>query len=154
MSSYIELITVKFHQNKHKQLSLCLYKPPNQKDLVFVEAISAIINEYSSIMNTVIFGDFYMSTESSHLQNLMQTYDLPPLIKELTCFQSRKPTCIDNFLTNQKATFKLIRLLETQFSDHHKLISVVTKSGIFRGLPRKNVYKSYKKFDLDILILH
>ena len=72
-----------------------------------------------------------MSVENSHLQNLMQIFDLSPLIKELTYFQFHSPTCIDNFLTNQKAMFKLSRLFKTNLPDHHKLISVVMKSGIF-----------------------
>ena len=100
-------------------------------------------------MNTVIFGDFSLSAENSHFQNLMQIYDLSPLIKEPTCFQSHNPTCIDNFLTYQKAMFKLSRLFETGLSGHHKLISVVMKSGIFLGPPRKKVYRSYKNFDLE-----
>ena len=45
--------------------------------------------------------------------------------------------------------FKLSRLFETGLSDHHKLISVVMKSGVFRGPPRKKFYRSYKKFDLE-----
>ena len=44
---------------------------------------------------------------------------------------------------------KLSRLFETRLSDHHKLISVVIKSGIFRGPLRKKVYRSYKNFDLE-----
>ena len=43
----MELIAVGFHQNKLKCLSVCVYKPPNQNDSVFVEAMIAIINEYS-----------------------------------------------------------------------------------------------------------
>ena len=148
ISTDIELIAVEFHQNKRQWLSLCVYKPPNQNDSVFVEAISAITNEYSAqYEHIVIFGDFNTSVENSHFQNLMQIYDLSPLIKEPTCFQSHNPTCIDNFLTNQKAMFKLSRLFETGLSDHHKLISVVMKSGVFRGPPRKKNDRSYKKFD-------
>ena len=90
-----------------------------------------------------------MPVENSHFQNLMQIYELSPLIKEPTCFQSHHPTCMDNFLRNQKPMFKLNRLLQTGLSDHHKLISVVIKSGVIRGSPRKKVYKSYKKFDLE-----
>ena len=51
------------------------------------------------------------------------------------------------YLTNQKAMFQLSRLFETGLSDHHKLISVVMKSGISSGLPRKNVCSSCKNFD-------
>ena len=79
----------------------------------------------------------------------MQIYDLSPLIKEATYFQSHNATCIDNFLTNQKAMFKLSRLFKTGLSNHHKLTSVVMKSGIFRAPHRKKVYRSYKNFDLE-----
>ena len=82
-----------------------------------------------------------MSVENSHFQDLMQIYDLSPLINEPTCVQSHNPTCIDNFLTNQKVMFKRSRLFETGLSDHHKLISVVMKPGVFRG-------PSYKKSNL------
>ena len=93
---------------------MAFYKPRNQNDLVFAEAISAIINEYSAQYEyIVIFDDFNMSVENSHFQNLMQIYDLSLLIKEPTCFQSHNPTCIDNFLTNQKAMLMLNRLFET-----------------------------------------
>ena len=82
---------------------LCVYKLPNQNDSVAVEAISAIINSYSAqYKHIVIFGDFIMSIENCHFQNLMQIYDFSPLIKEPTCFQSHNPTCMDNLLTNQK----------------------------------------------------
>ena len=91
-----------------------------------------------------------MSVENSHFQNLMQIYDLSPLIKEPTCFQSHNPTCIHNFLTNQKAMFKLSRLFETGLSDHHKLISVVMKSGVFRG----QFTDLTKNLTRNILILH
>ena len=83
----------------------------------------------------------------------MQIYDLSPLIKESTYFPSHNPTCIDNFLTNQKAMSKLSRLFETGLSDHQKLISVVMKSGVFRGPPRKKVYRSYKNFDFEQFII-
>ena len=89
-----------------------------------------------------------MSVENSHLQNLMQINDLSLLIKEPTCFQSHNSTCIDKYLTNQKAMFKLSRLFETGFSNHHKLISVVIKPGIFRGPLRKKSLHILQKFRL------
>ena len=150
ISSDIELIAVESHQNKRKWLSLCVYKPPNQHDSIFEEAISKTINEYlAQYKHVVFFGDFNVSVEYSHLQNLMQIYDSFLLIKGPTCFQFHNPNCVDNFLTNQKAIFKLSRLFGTGLSDHHKLISVVMKSGIFRGPPRKQSYRSYKNFDLE-----
>ena len=96
----------------------------------------------------MIFGDFNMSFENS--QNLMQICDLSPLIKKPTYFQSHNPTCIDNFPANEKAMFKLSRLFETDLSDHHKLISVVMKSGVFRG----QFTDLTKNLTRNILILH
>ena len=54
-------------------------------------------------MNIVGFGDLNMSIENSYLQNLMQIYDLSPFIKEPTCFQSHKATCIDKSESNVQA---------------------------------------------------
>ena len=111
ISSDIELIGVEFHQNKHKWLSICVYKSLKQNDSVFVEAISGTINEYSvQYEHIVIFADFNMSIGNSNLQNLMQACHLSPLIKEQTGFQFHNSTCIDNFLTNQEAMLKLGRL--------------------------------------------
>ena len=59
VSTDIELIAVEFHQSKRKWLSLCVYKPPNQNDSVFVEAVSPITNKYSAqYEHIIIFGDF------------------------------------------------------------------------------------------------
>ena len=88
-----------------------------------------------------------MTTENTHLNELLQIYDLTALIKEPTCYQSQNPNCIDHFLTNRKALFKHCQTFETGLSDHHKLISTIMKSGIFKGPPKKKIYRSYKKFD-------
>ena len=48
ISTDIELFAVDFRQNKRKWLSLCVYKPPNQNDLAFMEVIGAITNVYSA----------------------------------------------------------------------------------------------------------
>ena len=64
ISSNIESSAIEFHQNKRKWLSLCVYKPPNQNDSVFVEAISVIINEYPGQYEHI--GDFNVSIENSH----------------------------------------------------------------------------------------
>ena len=79
-------------------------------------------------------------------------HDLTALIKEPICYQSRNSNCIDHFLTNQKVIFKHYQTFETGLSDHHKLISVIMKSGIFKRPPKKKMYQSYKKFDRECFI--
>ena len=93
-----------------------------------------------------IIGDLNITTENTHLNDLLQIYDLTALIKEPTCYQSQNPNCIDHFLTNRKALFKHCQTFETGLSDHHKLISAIMKSGIFKGPPKKKIYRSYKTF--------
>ena len=88
-----------------------------------------------------------MTTENIHLNDLLQIFDLTALVKVSTCYQLQNPKCIDHFLTNQKALFKHCQTFETGLSDHHKLISTIMKSGIFKGPPKKKIYRSYKKFD-------
>ena len=45
--------------------------------------------------------------------------------------------------------YKFSNIFETGLSNHHKLISTVSKSGSFKGSPRIKVYRSYKSFKLD-----
>ena len=74
-----------------------------------MEPISVILNKYSAqYEHIVIFGDFIMSIENSHFQNLMQIYDLSPLIEEPTCFLSHNPSCIANFQTKSNVQAKQV----------------------------------------------
>lgn len=63
-----------------------------------------------------------MTAKSNHLQSIMQPYNLDNLVKEPTCFHSRKPSQINLLLIN---TF------ETGLSGHHKLISAIANSSSF-----------------------
>ena len=80
---------------------------------------------------------------------MMQAYNLNNLIKETTCFQPNNHSQIDLILTNQKSMYKFSNTFVTSLSDHHKLISTVSKSGSFKGTPRIKIYRSYKSFNID-----
>ena len=80
---------------------------------------------------------------------MIQAYNLNNLIKDPTCFQSNNPSQIALILTNQKSTYKFSNTFETGLSDHHKLISTISKSGSFKGTPRIKIYRSYKSFNID-----
>ena len=143
-----EIICNEFHQLNHKWILLECYKPPTQNDLEFIEPITKIVDFYlQKFENLFIIDDLNMTTENTHLNDLLQMYDLTALIKELTCCQSQNPNCIDHFLTNRKALFKYCKTFETGLSDQHKLTSTIMKSCIFKGPPKKKIYWSYKKFD-------
>ena len=68
-----EVICTEFHQLKHKWLLLGCYKPP-QKLLIFMYKNLKIV--YCRRLN--------MTTENTHLNDLLQMYDLITLIKEPT----------------------------------------------------------------------
>ena len=124
------------------------YKKPTQNDLEFIVPITKIVDFcLQKFENLFIIGHLNMTTQNTHLSDLLQMYDLTALIKEPTCYQSQIPNCIDHFPTNRKALLKHCQTFETGFSDHHKLISTIMKSGIFKGPPKKNISWSYKTFD-------
>ena len=134
--SNLEILVLEIYQNNRKWLFLGVYKPSNQNDIDFLNRIGAILDYYSQKYNNVtIIGDFNITTENTHLQSMMQAYNLNNLIKEPTCFQSNNPSQIDLILTNQKSMYKFSDTFETGLSDHHKLISTISKSGSFKGTP-------------------
>ena len=114
----------------------------------FVASITKIVDFYlQKFENVFIIGDLNMTTENTHLNDLSQIYDLTAFMKEPTCYQSQNPNCIDHFLTNRRTLFKHCQSFETGLSDLHRLISMIMKSGIFKGPPKKKIYWSCKKFD-------
>ena len=80
-----------------------------------------------------------MTTEITHLNDLLLIYYLTALIKESNYYQSQNPNCITN-----RETFKHCQTFETVLSDYYKLISTIKKSGIFKGLTKKKIYQSCK----------
>ena len=97
------------------------YKPPTQNDLEFIAPITKIVYFYlQKFENLFIIGQLNMTTENTHLNDLLQIYDLTGLIKEPTCYQSQIPNCIDHFPTTRIALFKHCQTFETGFSDHHQ----------------------------------
>ena len=97
-----EIICIKFHQLKRKWLLLGCYTPPTQNDLEFIASITKIADFYlQKIEKFFIIGDLNMTTENTHLNELLQIYELTALIKEPTCYQSQNPNCIHRPFSNQ-----------------------------------------------------
>ena len=139
--SNLEILVLEVYQNNRKWLSLGVYKPPNQNDIEFLNRIGAIPDfSFQKYNNVPIVGDFSNSPENTNLQSMMQAFNLNNLIKETTCFQSNNPTQIDLIIKNQKIMCKFSNTFETFLSDHHKLISTISKSGSFKGTPRIKLF--------------
>ena len=148
--SKLEILLLEIYENNRKWLLLGVYKPPNQNDIEFLNRIGAILDYYSQKYdNVIIIVDFNITTKNTHLQSMMQAYNLNNLIKEPTCFQSNNPSQIDLILTIQNSVYKFSNTFETGLSDHHKFISTISKSCSFKKTPRIKVYQSYKSFNTD-----
>ena len=65
---------------------LC-YKPPTQINLESIASVTKIVDFYlQKFENLFIIGDLHMATENTHLNDLLQIYDLAALIKVPTCY--------------------------------------------------------------------
>ena len=49
--------------------------------------------------------------------------------------------------------YKFSNTFETGLSEHHKLISTISKYGSFKGTPQIKVFRFYKSFNTDNLTL-
>ena len=92
-----------------------------------------------------IIGNLNLTTENTHLNDLLQIYDLTAFRKEPTCFKLHRPIKKKNKKKKNQKTLTF----ETGFPDHHKLVSTIMKSGIFKGPLKKKIYWSYKKIDIE-----
>ena len=97
----------------------------------------------------MVIVDLNLPVENSHLEAIIQTYDLSSLIKKPTCYESHTPSCIDLILTNRKHLLQLSNTFQTSLSNHHKLICTILKSGGYKGVPIEKIYRSYKTFHVD-----
>ena len=85
-------------------------------------------------------GDFTLTIENKHLEELLNLFNLKSLISSPTCFQSTNPTRIDLILTNQEDLFRNSNMCEVGISDHHHLLSTMLK--------KKNFEKHHQNFIL------
>ena len=97
--------------------------------------------------NIILRGDFN-SPVSEITSKFCQTYNLCNLITEPTCYKNpNNPSSIDVILTNRKNTFENSTTIETELSDHHKMIFTTLKSK-FKWKDLKVVnFRCYNNFD-------
>ena len=92
-------------------------------------------------------GDFNLTIENKHLEELLNLFNLKSLISSPTCFQSTNPRCIDLILTNQEDLFSNSNTCEVGISDHHHLVSTMLNKTISEGSTKTLFYRDYKKFE-------
>ena len=106
------------------------------------------INEFSTKYgNILLMGDFDLTIENKHLEELLNLFNLKSLISSLTYFQSTNPTYIDLILINQEDLFSNSNTCEVGISDHHHLVSRMLKKKISKGNTKTLFHRDYKKFE-------
>ena len=96
------------------------YKPPSQNEGFFISNLFKTIKAFSTKYdNILLMGDFNLTIENKHLEELLNLFNLQSLTSTPTCFQSTNPKCIDLILTNQEDLFSNSDTCEAGTSDHH-----------------------------------
>ena len=82
-------------------------------------------------------GDFNMNAfKNKFLNYFNETFNLQNLINEPTCFKSQNPSIIDLILTDHRSSFMKTVVVETGFSNHHKMIFSILKHTLAKDHPK------------------
>ena len=121
---------IELNFRKSKWLLLPIYRPPSLSEPFFIDHLSAMIDYYSdSYENILTLGDFNMEVGVDvNFNPFIERHALYSLIKEPTCFKSKKGRCIDLILTNKKHSYFSSKTFETGMSDHHTMIYTIFKT--------------------------
>ena len=91
-----ETIILEVNVQSSKCLFVGCYKPPCQNEEFFISNLSKTINAFSrKYGNILLMGDFHLTIENKHSEELLNLCSLKSLILSPTCFQSINRTCID-----------------------------------------------------------
>ena len=132
-------------------LFVSVYKQTSRNNQHICDSISKIQDFYSSIYdNKVVFGDFNLEILHPVMLSFMSNENLINPMKGNTCFES-KGSCIDLILTNRRYSFKHTSSTKRGLSDHHHLISSMTKAIFEKEESTVLVFRNYKNFNLTVL---
>ena len=110
-----------------KWLVTCIYKPPLQIYAYYFRNVTDYLSKYSKNYIFFFLGNFNLEPAERAINYFVEQHELQNLIKQKTCFKSKKGTCIDFILTNQNFCFNTQGLFQTGLSDHHDMIYFILK---------------------------
>lgn len=117
-----EEITICTTINKKQTIIACIYRPPNGEFNLFHENFEVFLKRFSS-KNIIITGDFNINLKHGNLckytntfLQIIENYNIYPIIKKPTRITKQSSTVIDNIFTNLQYTSKGI--LISDISDH------------------------------------
>ena len=85
-------------------------------------------------------GDYDAHVTETSMASFCGIYELKSLINEPTCYKNPLyPSCIDLFLNNDASSLQRTLVVETEFSDFHKLVVAMIKSHIPKQKPNNSM---------------
>ena len=96
--------------------------------------------------NFIIIGYFNCEVNEGVISDFMDSYNLCNLIKDPTCFKSKKPRWIDLILTNRKHNSQNTTTTDPEVSDFLAMIVSMLKGGFNKRGPRIITYREYSAY--------
>ena len=146
LPSDIEALFVEINLRKQKWLIAGIYRSPSQDISYFV----GVINEtllYLNYENIILIGDFNALESHEKMQTFNTELNLKNLIHQPTCYKSvTNPSCIDHIWVTDIKRFHNTCIIESGFSDYHKMTISFLNADIPKKSPRIIQYRSYRNF--------
>ena len=105
------------------------------------KAIDSLSSRYE---NLILIRDFNAKVSDMSMKDFCDIYSFKNLIKEPTCFKNPiNPKCTNLMFTNRHRSFLNSCLIETGFSNFHKMTVTVLRSFIKKAEPKVIFYGDY-----------
>ena len=150
-------IAVELNISKRRWLCISIYRSTSDSLPAFLAELECVLNcAFCKYDEVVIIGDYNADmlrdvTESRHINNLCNVYDLTNIIKKPTCFKDGE-SLIDLILTNKPRSFLAWNVINTGLSDCHRMIYGILPGQMCVRKKYYIKYRSYKSFDERIFL--
>ena len=143
----IEALFIEWNFRKCKWQLSGIYHPPSQSDQYFFDRLDNALDVYSNYENILLVGDFNTQIGETCTDTFLYQHELKNVNKEPTCYKnSKRPSCLDFILTNNRRSFFKINTLFTGSSDFHKLVLSVFKTTFCKSKLKRNNIQKFQEF--------
>ena len=150
----LECLSIELNLANDKIMLLGMYKNPRTDPMTFKKFFEDTCEKVSDVYeNFIIIGDLnFNMLNDNMLSNIMPTYNLTNVIKEVTCSKSSQPTLIDVMLVSKKRKILSSFSKSTGISDFHNLIGGVLR--LHKPVPKvkKISVRMISKVNYDVIL--
>ena len=104
-----ESFYVEIRLHKKKWLLNCSYNPYKNNICNYLDVVTKTLDTYyGKYKNVVFLGDLNAGTEEIPMKSFCESFNLPRLVKQPTCFKSpEQSSCIDLMFTKKPKSFQI-----------------------------------------------